>query len=98
MPLPSEKFQVGLPVCGSTAEMRGRVVLGRGANTAVVVIFPERFKLAVQTWGGSGKNANIGQTSTQIPSGQNTHPYRDINMLPSIAGVATPLYFASYEA
>jgi len=32
------------------------------------------------------------------PSGQKTHPYRDINILSSIVCVTMPLYFASNEA
>jgi len=33
-----------------------------------------------------------------FPSGQKTHPYRDINILSSIVCVTMPLYFASNEA
>ena len=32
------------------------------------------------------------------PCSQKTHPYRDINILPSIVRVTTPLCFASNEA
>ena len=42
-------------------------------------------------------NGSLG-LSVLYPSGQKTHPYRDINMLPSIVRGTTPLYFASYEA
>ena len=38
------------------------------------------------------------RASSLYPSGQNTHPYGDINILPSIVCVTTPLYFASNEA
>ena len=53
----------------------------------------------------SGKHTGFLTTALHLimpldkyPPSQKTHPYRDINMLPSIVGVATPLYFASYEA